>query len=73
MRTQREREIRTEIRELKARMKAAGMKVTCFMNRQDVAQSRCNGQLFRLKLELEDELKKKGTDNGIDNSLLAPT
>jgi hypothetical protein len=46
-------EIRRAIRDKKAEMKARGFKVTSFMNRQPVEQGRCNEELYRLKLLLE--------------------
>jgi hypothetical protein len=48
------KEIRKEMRELKAEMKEAGVKVTSMMNRQvSMYAARCNERLYALKLELE--------------------
>jgi hypothetical protein len=48
------KEIKREIRQLKAEMKDRGIKVTSFMNRQpSLEAARANERLFALKVELE--------------------
>lgn len=52
------REIQREIREHKADMKARGLRITSFMNRQDSLEAaRANERLFALKVELADAKK----------------
>lgn len=52
------KEIRAEIRAVKAEMKERGIKtVSCFNGGLDDGTYRANSQLFRLKLALEDALK----------------
>jgi hypothetical protein len=50
-------EIRRQIREHKADMKARGFRIIGFMNRQPVDQSRANCRLYELKLALDAALK----------------
>jgi archaeosine-15-forming tRNA-guanine transglycosylase len=54
----RAQEIRKEIREHKAEMKASGYRVMSFMNGgQPIAQMRANERLFALKARLSDALR----------------
>ena len=55
-------EIRRQIREHKADMKARGFRITSFMNRQPVEQERANCRLYQLKLNLTEALKKEATN-----------
>jgi hypothetical protein len=55
-----EKEIRREIRELRADMKAKGLRIISFMNGgQSLEQMRANERLFELKLRLCDVTGKK--------------
>jgi hypothetical protein len=52
------KEIRSEIRQLRAEMKADGIPITSVMNRQpSMVAARCNERLYALKIELEDTAK----------------
>ena len=52
------KEIRAEIRAVKAEMKERGIKtVSCFNGGLDAGTYHANSQLFRLKLALEDAIK----------------
>lgn len=48
------KEIQKDIRELRAEMRADGIPIRSFMNRQpSMYAARCNERLYALKLELE--------------------
>jgi hypothetical protein len=51
------KEIRKEIREHKAEMKANGFRILSFMNAQPIDQMRANERLFALKVQLDNALK----------------
>ena len=54
--------IRTEIRAIKAEMRERGIRtVSCFNGGLDDGTYRANSALFRLKLALEDAVKKEAT------------
>ena len=54
------KEIRAEIRAVKAEMRERGIKtVSCFNGGLDSGTYSANAQLFRLKLALDDVLKKE--------------
>lgn len=54
----RTQELRQQIRELKAQMKASGIRRMCSMNRMpSIEAARANERLERLQLELEDAAK----------------
>jgi hypothetical protein len=54
--------IRAEIRAIKAEMRERGIRtVSCFNSGLDDGTYRANSALFRLKLALEDAVKKEAT------------
>ena len=55
------KEIRNEVRQLKAEMRERGIKVTSFMNRQpSLEAARANERLFALKVELQKATRGSG-------------